>query len=452
MFVNRREELESLEAWWADPHGRLALVWGRRRVGKTSLLQEFARTRRAVFHTAAGRPLNQELRLLARAVAPLEHGRRRRAARGLVDWDDALEALAEVAAREPLLLVIDEFPELLRTSPELPGVLRAVLDRAPEGLKVLLCGSAVRTMTALQEERAPLFGRVDLRLLLHPFAPHECAALLPGLSPADRARVWTLLGGTPLYLSWWDTDADVAANLKRLALRPDGRLLTEGELVLATEVEGGDLAERTLRAIATGRTRYHEINDAVRADAGRVLERMVELRLVERLVPVTEDPRRTRRRTYRIADNFLAFWLGLLDRVRGEIERGLGPSMLPALLDGLDEHAGPRWEDAFRTHLRRLAVAGDLGEGVVAVGPYWRESPEVEIDAVVLAGRGRTPVLVGEAKWAPEVDGRRVRRQLLTKAAALPGDVADLRLAVAARTRVAHADDLLVVTAAEVFG
>lgn len=451
MFVNRTVELAALRRWWDDPSGRLAMVWGRRRVGKTSLLQRFADGRRAVFLTAAGRPVPSELRLLSQAAQPFHDGTRDLVARPFADWDDALEVLSDVAATAPVLLVIDEFPELLRQSPELPGVLRAHLDRASPGLKVLLCGSAVRTMTAAQEERAPLYGRVDLRLLVHPFAPSECAALLPALSPADRARVWTIVGGVPLYLSWWDQEADLTANLERLVLRPDGRLLAEGQLVLATEVEGGPLAGQVLRAIASGRTRYHEINDAVRADAGRVLDRMVELRLVERVVPVTEDPRRTRRRTYRIADNFLGFWLGLVDRLRGEIERGLGPSILPVLLEALDEHSGPRWEEAFRSHLRRLAAAGHLGEGVLAVGPYWRESPAVEIDAVALAGRARTPVLAGEAKWAPEVDGRRLRRQLEAKARLLPGAPEDLRLAVAARERVTDPGDLLVVTAADIF-
>lgn len=451
MFVNRTAELAALERWVADPRSAVALLWGRRRVGKTALLQHFAATRRAVFHTGAGRPAEQELRLLGRAAAP-EVEAVDLLTRPPRDWDEALDVLAAEAARQPRLVVLDEFPELLRTAPELPGVFRALLDRGAPGLKVLLCGSAVRTMLALQEERAPLFGRVDLRLQLHPFEPHECAALLPGLTPAERARVWTLVGGVPLYLSWWDGSASLGENLERLVCRPDGRLLLEGQLVLATDVEGGDLAARTLRAIAAGRTRHAEIGDVVRADVTRTLERLVELRLVERLVPVTDDPRRTRRRTYRLSDNHLAFWLGLVDPYRSEIERGLGRAILPVLLSALDDHAGPRWEDAVRSHLRRLAAAGELGEGVVAVGPWWRDAPAVEIDAVALAGRARTPVLVGEAKWAAEVDGDRVRRVLEAKARALPGPTEDLRIAVAARERVTGAADVLHITAADVFG
>jgi hypothetical protein len=92
--------------------------------------------------------------------------------------------------------------------------------------------------------------------------------------------------------------------------------------------------------------------------------------LIERVSPVTEDPRRTRRRLYRIADNFLAFWLHVVNRYRAEIERGLGSSILPVLVADLDDHLGPRWEEAFRIHLRRLAEAGEIGPDIVGVGPF----------------------------------------------------------------------------------
>jgi len=457
VFVNRTEELDELARWGELPGPRLGLVWGRRRVGKTALLDEFSRDRQTVFHTAAGRPAADELRLLADAAGQVTRdGTRDLTARPFADWDDALDTLAEAARSRRLLLIIDEFPELVAASPELPGVLRAFWDRAAghTKLRVLLCGSAVRTMHAMQEERAPLYGRFDLSLLVHPFRPHEAAQLLPRLKPADQALVWGIVGGIPLYLSWWDQGAAVATNLRRLACTPGGRLLDEGQLVLATEGDVGGLGELVLRAIAAGRTRHSEIEQAVRAEPARVLDRLVELRLVEREVPVTERRERTRRRSYRIADNFLSFWLGQLDRHRSAIGRGLGSQVAPVLARQLDDHMGNRWEAAFREHLVRLAARGELGEEIVDIGRWWRDSPPVEIDAVALAGRARTPVLVGEAKWAKRIDARRVARELERKAEALPGlsAAAPLRFAVAARERVENGEGVVAATAGEVFG
>jgi AAA+ ATPase superfamily predicted ATPase len=454
-FVNREVELEQLGAWGSRRDSGIAIVWGRRRVGKTALIQQFAGSRPAIFHTGGGRPASAELAALSRAAAPLLGGAERDLAiRPFADWDDALETLAFAARRDPLLLVLDEFPALVETSPELPSLIRAAWDRFGSGtkLKLLLCGSAVRVMEAMQEERAPLYGRLDLAMLLHPFRPHEAARMLPSLSPSRRALVWGLVGGMPLYLSWWDQGASVRSNLARLACTPGGPLLNEGQLVLATEGEGGDLARQVLYAIATGRTKFNEIEQEIRADPARTLDRLVALRLVERLVPVTEDPRRTRRRIYRLADNFLAFWLGLLDRYRPEIERGLGESVLPVLEESIDDHMGSPWEDAFRDHLRRLAVAGELEDGIVAVGPFWTAAADpAEIDAVALAGRGRQAVLLGEAKWSKRVSAPGLRAELERKAQFLPRLAEAPRYAICARERVDGADDVLAVTAADIF-
>ncbi|MGI9000607.1 MAG: ATP-binding protein [Pseudonocardia sp.] len=455
MFVNREAELAALERWWAGRSPRMAMVWGRRRVGKTALIRRFAEGRRTVWHTGAGRGAGTELAVLGRqVVATGAAGLRDLAVRGYTDWDDALDHLAAMAEHDPLLLVLDEFPELAATTPELPNLLRAFLDRGTgrTELRILLCGSAVRYMEDLTDQRQPLYGRMDLTLPVHPFAPWEAALMLPELTPAERAAVYGIVGGMPMYLGWWDQTASLAENLQALAGEPGARLLTEGELILATEAESGDYARAVLHAIAGGATRHNEIQNIVRADPTRVLGRLVGLRLVERVQPVTETGR-TRRRIYRIADNFLAFYLDVLGRYRSEIEAGLGRSVVPVLLDSLDDHHGARWEEAFRQHVRRLAAAGGIGDRVVAVGPFWTADGHHEIDVVALAGRSRRPVLVGEAKWARQVSAPRLVAELHRKAAALPGVSGEPRWAICARERVTDVPDgVLAVTAADIFG
>jgi uncharacterized protein len=310
----------------------------------------------------------------------------------------------------------------------------------------------VRYMEALQQQRQPLYGRMDLTLAVHPFAPWEAALMLPDLRPAERAVVYGIVGGIPMYLAWWDQAAPLAENLRVLACEPGARLLTEGELILATEAEAGEYPRAVLHAIATGATRHNQIRDTIRADPTRLLDRLADLRLIERIQPVTETGR-TRRRIYHIADNFLAFYLDVLTGYRTEIEAGLGPTVLQVLLDSLDDHQGERWEAAFREHVRRLAAGGEFGDRVVAVGPFWTADGHNEIDVVALAGRARLPVLVGEAKWAREVSAPRVVADLHRKAAALPGAPHDgLRIAICARERVTNLpDDVVPITAADIF-
>jgi uncharacterized protein len=454
-FVGRREEIESLEAWWAERAPRPGLVWGRRRVGKTVLLQRFAEGRRCVFHTGGNRTGSGELAEFSRQVATaLPEAMRDLGARPYHTWDEALDHLGRYAADERLLLIIDEFPEVEAAVPDIAGILRAFLDRAQgrTGLRILLCGSAVRTMQAVQEYRSPLYGRFDLAMQLHPFRPHEAAEMLPRLRPGDRAAVYGIVGGMPLYLSWWQQDASIRDNLLRLACTPDGRMLTEGDLVLATEAGRGEHMAAVLQAIASGRTRHNEIADDTRIDPTRTLHDLVTLRLVERVQPVTETGR-TRRRIYRIADNFLAFFLGVLSPFRGEIERGLGKGVLNAVTSAIDDHMGPAYEEAFRDHLRLQAASGQLGrDDVVAIGSWWRDGGS-EIDAVGLAGRGRVPFLAGEAKWSARVNAARIKAALIAKAAALTSQPESLRYVVCGREQVERADpDTLTVTAADIFG
>src|ERR1017187_2074457 len=374
-FVNRTRELARLDDWWGKPGARLGLVWGRRRVGKTLLLQRFAEGRaRTVYHTFGRRAASDELAVLAQSWRP-------EAGAGSEDWDlptDSWEHLLAALAREsrsqPILVILDEFQEGVSASPELPAVIRALWDdpRRRGQLRLLLCGSAVRTMSAMQEERAPLYGRIDLSLLVHPFEPHEAALMLPKLTPYDRMVVWGLLGGMPLYLSLWNQDADdnVFANILELFCTPGGRLLAEGDLAVRGETLA-DLEVQVLNAIALGHTRHNEIHNVVRSEPTRQLDRLIELHLVERVQPVTEEGGRSRRRIYRIADNFFAFWLGLILPQRASIDRGLGGGVATVMQPHLHDFLGPRWEEAFRIHLRRLAAAGTFGNDIVAVGPFW---------------------------------------------------------------------------------
>jgi uncharacterized protein len=466
-FVNRTTELAALGAWYEQPGSGLGIVSGRKRVGKTWLLAKFSDGKHVVQHTARGGSLVEELRLLSLAAAPvLNLARRSLSERPFADWDDVFETFAEAATTRSVLLVLDEFPELMKSSPNLEEQLRAIWDRVmragPTNLKFVVCGSAVRVMEALQEENAALFGRADLRLLVQPFRPHEAALMLPNASPSDRAAAWGVCGGIPRYLALWDDSADLVANLARLVTNEQGLLLSEGELVLADEDvvghRGQRLPEQVLRAIATGSTTFQAIQDHTGKLPTRVLNDLVQGRLLERVSPVGRAKDSTKLTYYRIADNFLAFWLSGVEPYRGPIERGLGPSVAKVINAAFDDFMGPRYEDAFRAHLRRLATAGTLGvDDVVDVGEWWRSQGKgavdpCQMDAVVLAGRRQLPVIVGEATWAKNVNGASLlggmQRKLHDSQLADPDTI---QYYVCARDKVERSEGMTPITAADIF-
>lgn len=465
-FVNRWAELAALDSWWERPGAQMGVVWGRRRVGKTWLLRHWARDKRAVFHVARVRPRAQELDAISRTAAgTLPPSRRNLLDRPFADWDDLFETFAEAAESEPLLLVIDEFPDLLHASPKLDSELRAIWERVASDtqLRVILCGSAVGTMEALQTQRAPLYGRATLRLQVHPFRPHEAALMLSALSPAERAKAWGVCGGTPFYLSLWDCGASFRDNLARLFCNEHALLLDEGDLVLVTEDVAGRrgerLPEQVLRTVASGRTKHREIEASIQTLPDRALDLLVRRRLIERVVPVTERGP-SRLGYYRVADNFLAFWLDVVERHRPAIELGQGASIVRIVEQQFDDFMGARWESAFRDWVRRrTAEDPPLIPDVSAVGEYWRlragpQEDPCQIDALALVGRSRRVGLVGEAKWARRERADRIAAGLARKVTTAGlSTISEPQYVVCAREQLHDVPDgVLAVTAADIFG
>lgn len=463
-FVNRTTELSQLGEWFSRPGPGLGVVFGRRRVGKTWLLAKFSQNKRVVRHTVRGHSLGEELRQLsATAHAVLQLPRRSLLDRPFVSWDDTFEVLATAASTEPLLFILDEFPELLSVDPELEEELRAVWDRVgaeESNLKLLVCGSAERVMESLQEHNHALFGRADLRLRVQPFKAHEAALMLPSASASERAAAWGVCGGIPRYLALWDDRATFRQNIDRLICNEQGLLLSEGELVLSDEDlvghAGKRLPEQVLRAVATGSTSYSAIRASVNALPTRALKEMVDAHLLDRVSPVTSKSD-TKTTYYRIADNFLAFWLSCVEPHKSPIEQGLGSTVGSVITQSFDDYMGLRYEEAFRQHLRRLAGEGALGENVVRVGEWWRaqgaaSDDPCQLDVVVLAGRQRAPLIVGEAKWAKSVNGSSelgaMKRKLLDSGLANPDDVT---FYVCARETVTRSTGMTVVTAEDIF-
>jgi len=191
----------------------------------------------------------------------------------------------------------------------------------------------------------------------------------------------------------------------------------------------------------------------IRADPTRVLDRLTTLHLVERVQPAT-SPGYSRRRIYRMADNFLDFYFfyfGVLGRYQSGIEAGLGPSVPPVLIESLDDHQGPRWEAAFRDHVSRLAAEGRLVDQIVAVGPFGTADGQNQIDVVAMAGRSRTPALAWEAKWTRQVSAPRIVADLLGKSDALPDRPEQLQIAVYGREQIVDPTaNLLTITAEDI--
>ena len=409
-LIDRQRELAALDGAAAARGGQLAIVWGRRRVGKTYLLEAFSRSRRSLYYTASAQSAPVELAAFTDAVREQLGSEGLPPGYAFPDWDAALAFVTERAAAERLVVVLDEFPYLTGSSPGLESVIQRWWDRSGRrsGVMLILCGSAVAVMAQLAAAAAPLHQRATLSLHVAPLEYRAAGQFVPRLKPAERAVVYGICGGTPLYLEQWDDGADLRSNLLRLFGSPASPLVDAAELVLSGELPEGEGHFRILSAVAIGKTRPGEIADYARVAVERPLKRLTTLGILERRVPALDDPERTKRAIYRIADPYFAFWFRFIGSHRADIARGLGAQLIERrILPGLDDYMGPVFEDLAREHARMLAVAGELVAD--RVEGWWSADGRFEIDLVGLSGREVS--FVGEAKWSQ----RAIRREVLTR-------------------------------------
>jgi AAA+ ATPase superfamily predicted ATPase len=337
-FIGRERELAVLREFASSGKAELFVLYGRRRVGKTELLQRLCEGRRSVYFLAAQVRDRDNLRAFQAALQetlndPLIAGVE------FSDWSAALGFAAERAGPERLIVVLDEFPYLCEANPGLPSLLQRFWDQRGKrsSLMLVLCGSQVSFMEKeVLAERSPLFGRRTGQRRLEPLSPALALGFFPRWKLDRALTAYGILGGMPAYLRRFEEGATLEENLLREVLRPEGFLFDEVQFLLHTELTSPMTYNSILTSVARGAARVGDVALAVGVDsttANKYLHVLRELRLVEREVPLTDpDPLRSRRGTYRIADRFIAFHYRHVQPNLSAIEAGRGARVLEELV------------------------------------------------------------------------------------------------------------------------
>lgn len=390
-FLDRAGELARLRRLLARRAGGLAVVYGRRRVGKSRLVQEAISGRPAAYYVGDDRDAPVQREALARELASLIPGFSQVR---YPDWASLLDAFARAAPRGAVL-AIDELPSLVRRSPELPSLLQKLVDR-PQHPHLVLAGSSQRMMQGLVlDGAAPLFGRAQELLKLLPLEPGWLAPALAPRTPLAAVELWAVLGGVPRY---WDLARGKGAArtvLRHLALDRLGPLHAEPDRLLLDDFEDLARVASVLALVAGGAHRPREIAGRLElpmTTLARPLGRLVDLGLLRRDVPFGESRQDSKRALYRVADPFLRSWYRFVEPNRSRLERGD-----LALAEGVvarqwGQHLAEAWGDLAREVPADARWAtGERWWGKDAHGP-------VELDLVCKAVKGRRRVLVGEVK------------------------------------------------------
>jgi AAA+ ATPase superfamily predicted ATPase len=399
-FLDRQEEAARLGRLLASGQGSLAVLYGRRRCGKSRLLREVLPRERTVYYVGDDRES-----ALQRASLATEIGRRLPGFDRVAypEWE-ALLARLWAEAPAGTVLALDELPALVAAARELPSLLQKQIDRLPErGLHVVLAGSSQRMMQGLVLDRtAPLFGRAVEILQIAPLPAGWIGRALGLKDPARCVGAFSIWGGTPRYWELAADHPDLETGIRNLILSPLGVLHEEPSRLLLDDLRDIAQAASILSLIGQGCHRPFEIAGRLGKPAtslARPLQRLIEMDLVERSTPFGTSPREGKRALYRIADPFLAFWFRFVEPERSRLEAGQTETVGREISARLPHHVAQVWEELARASVPRLPLFDRAwGPARRWWGPGLDRKP-MEVDLVAESAAGDA-LLVGEVKWS----------------------------------------------------
>lgn len=406
MLRNRERELGYLDTRYASRRAELVVLYGRRRVGKTTLAYYWAQEKPHIFFFATRDDSATLLRRFSQLIGQAS-GRSPDPAFTFPDWETALRTLGTLAREHRFVVVIDEFPRLVAAHPPIASYLQMVWDMELQHSQIflILTGSLLSVMRQqVLDPDAPLYLRHTWPFELKPLSVADLPAFFPAYSPDALVETYAVLGGMPYYLISVDPDLNLLTNVRQAILEPTGSLFNEIPLQLHLEMRGMDvpLYMRILQAIALGAHTRAEITQAAALhdkNVSHYLLTLQEMGLITSQQPLERSKARRRWARYHLEDPFLRFWQRFVGPRQAELEIGHGQEALwHEIRHQLPHVVAPVWERIARWHL--LHASGQDGLPPVAeVGSWW--SGQAQIDVVGLDRHSRSVVL-GEARWRQE--------------------------------------------------
>lgn len=420
-FVNRIDEATRLKDALAREKSSLVVMYGRRRLGKSTLIKRVLSENDVYF--LADRSEGQHQRaLLAKVIAQVFPDFEKLS---YPDWESMFRAV-NYRTDKRFTLCLDEFPYLVEQSPELPSVLQKLVDEKQLKYNLVLCGSSQNMMYGLfLDSTAPLYGRADEIMRLTPIRlPYIQEALnLNAMNAIEEYAVW---GGVPRYWELRENRISLDDAMWHNILSVNGALYEEPIKLLQDDVKDIVKTSTIMSYIGTGANRLSEIAARCNEPAtnlSRPLKKLVDLGFLEKDVPFGIDEKNAKKSLYKIADPFMAFYYQFVVPNRSFIELGRRLPIEQALTAHFSESVNMQWEK-----LCRDAVTGNLVNGVVygKAKRWWgsvfnedKKPEQVEFD-VMAESLDKKSLLVGECKWTTGENDKQLTAALLRKANLLP--------------------------------
>ena len=430
MFVSRTQELDALHKLYERDKFQMVVIYGRRRVGKTTLINEFIKDKPAVFFAA--QEANERLNLQMFSEKVYEFFGLPKTTGIFAGWNDALMFIADKAKTQKFILAIDEFPYIAESNRSVKSILQNIIDHEllQSKLYLILCGSQISFMeNDVLGYKSPLFGRRTAQFRIEGFDYYDAAEMLGGISNEDKIKYYACVGGTPHYLAQVDTSLSFEENIKELFFQPHGYLYGEPAMLLQQELREPAMYNSIIAAIATGASRLNDISTKIGEDTSKTIkyiQTLTDLKILRREHPFGDNPERSRKSIYMIADNCYRFWYKYVFLYKTGIETGTGAEISDSIVfPSLPAFIGkPAFEEICRQYLIRQNKKKALPFLCSDFGIWWgndsREKTAADFDAVA-DNKAEKKILLCECKWTNEPPGAAEIKKLMEKAYLMPG-------------------------------
>lgn len=405
MFVGRQKELKKLNELYQSNQFEFAVLYGRRRVGKTTLISEFIKDKKHIFYMSVEGTQKENLTGLSKAVLRSVNGPEGISYDSFSALLDAIDDLCKKQT-DRMILAIDEYPYLAASYPAISSMLQSHIDQCWKNshLFLILCGSS---MSFMEEQvlgyKSPLYGRRTVQFKVKPFTYFESRDMLCEYSAEDQAVFYGVTGGIPEYLARINKNLTLDQNIKQLFFEESGRLFEEPVNLLKQELKDPSSYHSIISAIAGGASKMNEIATKTGLESSgcsNQITSLIALGIVRKEIPVTE--KETSRKTlYRLEDSMFLFWYRFVRPNISGISMGIGESIYDHMVKPqISDFMGLIFEEICRQYLflPNIYVNGPFLFG--KVGKWWGTDPvkkkQEEID---LAAIGDDQILLGECKW-----------------------------------------------------
>ena len=406
MFIGRAREIASLNKLYTSDRFEFAVIYGRRRVGKTALIDQFIRDKKAIYFMGVESNAKQNLENFSRNI--MEFGTDIQAETVFVSFQAALEYVFKMAEKERLVLAIDEYPYVARSSKSLASTLQLLIDKykSTSKLMLILCGSSMSYMEdQVLAYKAPLYGRRTAQMKILPFDFADTCRYFKNFSAEDKALIYGIVGGTPQYLLQMDDILSVEDNIKNTFLNPISSLFEEPENLLKQEVREPALYNAIITAIATGASRMAEISVKVGEDTSvcaSYLKNLMALGLIQKETPYGEKT--SRKSIYAIDDNMFRFWYRFVPENSSIIGRGASDLAYKRIEPYLSDYMGKVFEEICKQYLWRLLLSDESPVKFGELGRWWGTDSSIRSQAEIdiMGEQDKDTALFGECKWTNE--------------------------------------------------